>query len=1117
MKNNDKLQSIFLNASAGSGKTFALCTRYIALLLHGINASEILTLTFTNKAANEMKERITNNLLALYHFSKYRIDDQTYHTFKCSSKSIEEFIAKSADIKKHRLSEKYINDALSLHKALSEYDLDLETINSKISNVYDNFLQSSKRISTIDSFLITMLRPFAFYAGVRSDFEVQESNKEEEFLQAFLESSYKDLELRKILQYIHQDLQIPIQKARYAKSLNLNELLIALHDKSIEFDLRGKSKNSLLEIMKEQQKEMLNDRVLLAKKCQIQDTLSLENLHSSEILSLVYKAANELAEYIEEIAPNAKSLSKTKDELKSNNINKILKSTIIKNGNHKSIKADDDKKAIVHKFCNLIKNRSILWNLTLEAERLITLGTLVKNYTESIGQVQKSNNELSFNAIKHKVFGLMNDVFCNNDEWHSDYFYFRLDSKIRHILFDEYQDTSIIQYRIFLPMFKEILAGSGTKDNRTLFFVGDSKQSMYAFRGANKIVFEQSKKNLKEEYLDYNYRSKPNIIDFVNERFCSLFENYIMQKYPMKTTNENDGDDNPNKNITKDGIVKINLYNHKDYYIEQDKNNPMHHSTLKSKQNEALRKHAFSEIKEVLQELLDHGVAQKDIALLARKRDILQEFVQWARSNISHVNFNLDKNGKLIEQRYIQIIYYTMLLHNYNERLSQIEEKSNAHQILKYKKFAQKTLNKLLNKSYEEDIALPNLHKKNLALQIKEIIESFRLYNEDSMLLLELACQSNTQDMQEFFNSIANKDSTLMQEEAVQTMTIHASKGLGFSYVIYLDLNIKSKKKAEKILYDYNGIYLKHIRLNHNEEVQDDVLANLTERTIQNMNSEEYNILYVACTRAKDGLYIFANDQSYSALTLNLDKSQSRGQNQPSIKESKENKNKPIIISSLPFKKIAQEEFLRHTEISYNMTMDLQHKQTLGIITHISLELMLGYKIKSIMPILFSQWGFHIKVEELEGIIQRVQRLINGDYKADLSFADGIIYCEIPILKVEDEQDSIEWQDGQIKESHIEELQNIRIINQNKKNNMRLALKQTKLQRIDAILQQGDSIFILEFKTSQKLNNNLIKEHAKQLKSYESFIKNITISQNLLLTIKSYIIYLQDYIIFQEI
>lgn len=58
-------QYLALKASAGSGKTFALTVRYITLLLKGANPSEILTLTFTNKAANEMSERIYKTLQTL--------------------------------------------------------------------------------------------------------------------------------------------------------------------------------------------------------------------------------------------------------------------------------------------------------------------------------------------------------------------------------------------------------------------------------------------------------------------------------------------------------------------------------------------------------------------------------------------------------------------------------------------------------------------------------------------------------------------------------------------------------------------------------------------------------------------------------------------------------------------------------------------------------------------------------------------------------------------------------------------------------------------------------------------------------------------------------------------
>lgn len=62
---------VALKASAGSGKTFALTVRYISLLLLGAKPNEILTLTFTNKAANEMKQRILNTVFSFGQDSVY--------------------------------------------------------------------------------------------------------------------------------------------------------------------------------------------------------------------------------------------------------------------------------------------------------------------------------------------------------------------------------------------------------------------------------------------------------------------------------------------------------------------------------------------------------------------------------------------------------------------------------------------------------------------------------------------------------------------------------------------------------------------------------------------------------------------------------------------------------------------------------------------------------------------------------------------------------------------------------------------------------------------------------------------------------------------------------------
>ncbi|RDU72413.1 hypothetical protein CQA66_04955 [Helicobacter aurati] len=1049
----EQLQSVFLNASAGSGKTFALCARYVALLLHGVNASEILTVTFTNKAANEMKERIIQNLLLLYRFK---------HSDKQDSKQCQQ--------------------AKDLQRALQEYGLDSTTINERITKVYYSFLHSPKKISTIDSFLISVLRPFAFYAGITCDFAIEESSQARQFLQVFLERSYNNPDLRKILYYLHQDLQISFRQSKYGRSLDLNNLLTQLYDKSIEFEQSGFLANIQI-----QQQQTNDKRILLAEQCQIP---TLHSLHSSEILPFVYEAAETLANYIETIASNPKKMEKTYKELTSNNINIILKNTLLTNvltqkNPHRDLKPNDSQQMMLDKLCCVVKNRAILWNLTLESERIAALCALIASYQESMDEVYKANNTLNFDAIKHKVFGLMNDVFYNNGRWNSDYFYFRLDSVISHILFDEYQDTSNIQYRIFLPLFKEILAGSGTKENKTLFFVGDSKQSMYTFRGANQVVFEQSKVGLHEKHLEYNYRSKAHIVDFVNEKFQHLFNDYTIQKYPLQADSSQS---------EKAGFVCIKVYSPDAYEDEQDGiQEKTHPSTLRALKSKRLKNDAFKETVECLQELLACKVAQKDIAILARKRHVLQEFVQYAKAFIPNARFNLDKNGKLIEQRYIQIIYHTLAIENYNEQLYRLYESQHkkilndaatqnnheARQILHYKKFSQKLLNKLLNKPYSEDVVIPqNLSGKSLALKIKQIIEFFHLYSEDSLLLLELASNTAFQDMREFFDSIAHKDSTFTQEEAIQTMTIHAAKGLGFQYVIYLDIQPHVQAKLDKILYEYQGIYLQRIRLDNHTGSRDKELESLIEQIKRKQIVEEHNVLYVACTRAKEGLYIFAHTDSYTAKTLNLTSADSRGRFQHAHHETEmpsASIHKPLIIAELPFVRLQQEEFLRHEVISYSTNTASHHKQLIGIITHLSLELLLGYRIQNLMPILFAQYGFFMNKEELEKIIERANQVIQQDSNANLDLRNAKIKCEVPFLQ-----------------------------------------NQT-VQRLDALLQDKDSLYILEFKTSQKLSQILFEEHTAQLELYKRFITQLATQSSLSLTIKGYIIYLQDDILFREI
>ena len=125
-----------LKASAGSGKTFALTVRYITLLLLGAKPNEILTLTFTNKAANEMSERIYKTLLTLG-------DDEAY-----------------------------------LNAIVEQSGLSKKEILGRKAFLVKSFSNASLSIFTIDKFINKILREFCGYIGVSDDFEIKEDDIE---------------------------------------------------------------------------------------------------------------------------------------------------------------------------------------------------------------------------------------------------------------------------------------------------------------------------------------------------------------------------------------------------------------------------------------------------------------------------------------------------------------------------------------------------------------------------------------------------------------------------------------------------------------------------------------------------------------------------------------------------------------------------------------------------------------------------------------------------------------------------------------------------------------------------------------------------------------------------
>lgn len=166
---------------------------------------------------------------------------------------------------------------------------------------------------------------------------------------------------------------------------------------------------------------------------------------------------------------------------------------------------------------------------------------------------KKQRHVLDFNDLELLTY----EALSSHPEWHNILYAF--DEHTGHILVDEFQDTSTLQWKIIDKLIEEWRSGIGARrsagERPTVFLVGDEKQSIYGFRGANVSVFESAKQKfsewLKEDYqfeeVRDNYRSLPSIVNFVNSLFEKLMPSELIERWqtrycPFNAVRSGEGD-----------------------------------------------------------------------------------------------------------------------------------------------------------------------------------------------------------------------------------------------------------------------------------------------------------------------------------------------------------------------------------------------------------------------------------------------------------------------------------------------------------------------------------------------------------------------------------------------
>ncbi|MGI0406135.1 RecB-like helicase [Helicobacter himalayensis] len=716
-------QFLALKASAGSGKTFALSLRYIYLLCAGAKPWEILTLTFTKKAANEMKRRITNNLKDLLNACKngHLQDDDIF-------------------------------------KELQKEGISAEFLTQNLGAIYEEFLQANVRITTIDAFFYSILQKFCWYAGVGNGFTIGNySNSEIDAL--FLES-LSETQRQEILSFLlEQDLRLSTFLHLLSQSNDVPK-----HETSGDFRAIAKE---IEEIFKFLQKEILKFPELsslamarMTEKLNISQIMSQKWVYQFEDYHYLKKFKTQLAPLI----PHNRRLQ----ELLSQ------------------------------------------YALLKEARIFSFLAKYIGAYKRAKNRFLRANNTLCFDDVSEKTFELLRQ----NIDW--EFFYFRLDDKITHILLDEFQDTSILQYEILCPLIDEILSGNGRINERSVFVVGDKKQSIYGFRGGFSGVFDSASKNLKVENLHFNYRSSARVVEFVNSVFAPLYEDYIPQKIPSSTN-------------ASGGYVSVREVAYDD---------------------------AYERIYECLCELLDSGIAQDDIAILVAKNDEAQNLSDTIRAHNPQIAVLTESSSEFFARfpcnALLEILRFTQ---NKNE-LNLLNAK------------------KLLGLNINDELKLPKFESQaHFGRYVFEIIESLRLGGVMSAKFLECACEFES--LEEFLENYQSYAISTPKQSlrGVKIMTIHKSKGLEFEHLIVCDRIGRKSSDKGKFLYEYEDIALKNIYYKQVGRENFEASYKRAQQKAKDLEStEELNRLYVALTRAKQSLIVLKKrKKEKSAATSRFD------------------------------------------------------------------------------------------------------------------------------------------------------------------------------------------------------------------------------------------------------
>lgn len=847
-------------ASAGSGKTFTLASEYIKLLINNPHSFEnILAVTFTNKATNEMKERILSQLYGIAHNLP---ESESYaQKIRCDLNISDDSIRQKADEALHLLLHNYnffrvqtidtffqgvlrnLAKELSLSNNMRVSLNDKQIIGMAVDNLMDTLNENPKLMTWIMEFInesmdedkswnITKsIKDFGenvskeFYKSHRHQMEPIFANE------AFFDS-YKD-ELTRIKSDI------------IAKYKNMTNEFFALTEK-----------NNLLITDFFQQGKGIYGYFQKLHKGDWRDPEKLINKY-------MRKAMESPSGWYKKGSPHSSLIEQLAQEKFLPLIAKI-ESTRTKDANT---------------YLSVVKTLSNISKLRL-------LNSIEKEIIQQNGEHSRfmlSDTQTLLNNMIGDSTGIAPFIFE------------KIGSRIKHIMIDEFQDTSSVQWKNFKVLLNECMGEPEFSEDEEYnisnnLIVGDVKQSIYRFRSGdwrllNGIDKEFNANMLNTTSLTTNFRSERNIIQFNNEFFKTAISIEAETAGTMKNEWKNDllkayADIEQKIPTGKEqtGFVNITLF-----------------EGSKAKSNDKILNYISDSVKE----LVDNGAMLSDIAILVRTNKQIPEIAKYFSENnipyplVSEEAFRLDSSPAL------QMMISAMkLVSDFNDSEAKASLAKYYQNTVNYCGTEQKTDNHILanpqsiNGFLPEFITDDNCREQLRCLSLTELAEYLLRELSISELKGQTTYVSTFFDQQSLFieengavlsdflkyweEELGSKTVAVDSVQGIRIMSLHHSKGLEFDHVIipfcdwmitppkaqtlwcevniepfnripFIPVQYKGKKSLECTIYENDGY----------EETMQEIVDNL-------------NLLYVGFTRAKKNLYVVGghSDEKYRSALI---------------------------------------------------------------------------------------------------------------------------------------------------------------------------------------------------------------------------------------------------------